>query len=259
MKKWLLIVPILIALIFIPAVIVNHINGGNRGTTEGNKTQLDPEILGADLFGQAVNSAMAAAEATQGAQSTEDWKNVAQLWQQAIKLLNQVPVGVEVHNVAQKKIGEYQVNLEYAQRNAGIEPVAYTIVDRENDPLPNRRRISISIVAPEALTFEQRAQTVMKAAQELQDSENAHVVTVFLVPSPKLVGMGLPLAIARYAPDSGGYSGDQGWQWEVQATDQPVDEQRLRITELWEEKKSSFLIPDGYGGMMPLIRLSLQS
>lgn len=184
MKKWLFIVPILIALVYIPAAIVNHINGGNRAMPVEREAQLDPET-------------------------------------------------VEV------------------ERNVGVESVAYTVVDREDASLPNRRRISISIVAPEALTFEQRAQTAMKAAQDFQVSDNAHVSTVFLVPSPKLVGMGLNLAIARYAPDGGGYSGDQGWRWEVQATDQPLDEQRLRITELWEEKQSSFLIPDGFGGMRP--------
>lgn len=243
MKKWLLIIITLVSIIFVPAWIISY-----RDAALVSRTR---ERFGETMFSQAVDNATAAAELTQGAQSREEWKDVAQLWQGAIQSLSRIHEEAEVYDLAQEKISEYQVNLEYAQTNASIGPVAYTVVDRKNISIPGRTRLSASIVAPEALTVEQRAQTAMKAAKELQESTKAYVVTVFLVPSPNLVGMGINLAIARYAVDGRGYSGDQNWQWEVQATDKPVDEQQLRITELWEEKQSSFLIPDGYGGMKP--------
>lgn len=243
MKKWFLIIVTLVSIIFVPAGIISY-----REDAVASRTR---EKFRETMFSQAVNAAMTAAELTQEAESREEWKNVAQLWKDAIESLSRIDEEAEAYDLAQEKMSEYQVNLEYAQTNARIGPVKYTVVDRQNVSIPGRTRLSASIVAPEALTFEQRAQTVMKAAKELQESTNGYVITVFLVPSPDLVGMGINLAIARYAVDSRGYSGDQNWQWEVQATDESVDEQQLRITELWEEKRSSFLIPDGYGGMKP--------
>jgi len=243
MKKWLIIIVTLVSIFLIPALVISY-----REDAVANRAR---EKFRETMFSQAVNSATTAAELTQEAKSREEWKNVAQLWREAIESLSRIDEEAEVYDLAQEKISTYQVNLEYAQTNAAIGPVEYTVVDRQNVSIPGRTRLSASIVAPDALTFEQRAQTAMKAAKELQESTNGYVITVFLVPSPDLVGMGINLAIARYAVDGRGYSGDQNWQWEVQATDEPVDAQQLRITELWEEKQASFLIPDGYGGMKP--------
>lgn len=65
-------------------------------------------------FRRAVNDAMSAAKLTQSAQSQEDWNLVIHQWQQAIALMNAVPVSSPHYAVAQKKVGEYQKNLDYA-------------------------------------------------------------------------------------------------------------------------------------------------
>lgn len=70
-------------------------------------------------FRDAVNKAMAAAEAVQVAQSTEEWQAVVTGWQEAIALMQQVPDGDENYTVAQEKVTEYTGYLQYAQTNAG--------------------------------------------------------------------------------------------------------------------------------------------
>lgn len=183
-------------------------------TTEEDTEQVAEEAV-EDSFGDAVNAAMEAAEVTQTAQTPEEWSKVADLWDKSIELMKAVPETSENYQTAQQKTVEYQDNLEYAQQNAGIGPVAYTIVDSGGNTVQGRKRIEVRIVAPEARTFEQRGETVVLAAKELQERENAAVVFVILEPSAALAGLGSSLALAKYAPDGGGWSGDQGWTWEV--------------------------------------------
>lgn len=71
-----------------------------------------------DSFGEAVNTAMAASEATQTAKTTDEWKAVAELWSKAIELMKAVPETSENYQTAQQKATEYQSNLEYAKSNA---------------------------------------------------------------------------------------------------------------------------------------------
>lgn len=69
-----------------------------------------------EAFRWAVNRAMNAAELTQSAQSAAEWQQVTTWWQESIKLMQAVPKSDANHTVAVAKIGEYQKNLEYAQR-----------------------------------------------------------------------------------------------------------------------------------------------
>ena len=75
----------------------------------------DPEV---NPFGDAVNAAMAAAEATQTANTAEEWREVAALWRQAIELMKAVSADSDNYSTAQQKVIEYQSNLEYAEQNA---------------------------------------------------------------------------------------------------------------------------------------------
>jgi uncharacterized alpha-E superfamily protein len=59
-------------------------------------------------FGEAVNSATAAAEAAQTAKTPEEWESVASLWAQAAELMKAVPSDSENYQTAQEKSGEYQ-------------------------------------------------------------------------------------------------------------------------------------------------------
>jgi hypothetical protein len=68
-------------------------------------------------FADAINQAMAAAEATQTAKTSDEWKNAADLWTQAIDLMESVPETSENYQTSQQKVKEYQPNLEYAENN----------------------------------------------------------------------------------------------------------------------------------------------
>lgn len=69
-------------------------------------------------FPQGVRLATLASEKAQTAKSKEDWASIAQTWQQAIEAMQAVPDGDPNFAVAQKKVAEYQKNLNYAQQNA---------------------------------------------------------------------------------------------------------------------------------------------
>jgi hypothetical protein len=75
-----------------------------------------------DAFRKAVNKATIAAQLTQSAKSKLDWNLVAGQWREAIALMEAVPASSPNYALAQKKAGEYQSNLEYAQKAAGTRP-----------------------------------------------------------------------------------------------------------------------------------------
>jgi hypothetical protein len=78
-------------------------------------------------FADAVNQAMAAAEATQTARNPDEWEKAASLWTQAIELMKAVPEASENYQTAQQKITDYQPNLEYSQKNARKPIVAQSV------------------------------------------------------------------------------------------------------------------------------------
>ncbi|MBW4491516.1 MAG: OmpA family protein [Oscillatoria princeps RMCB-10] len=86
------------------------------------KTETRKEVIspGADTFGLAVKSAQDASLLVQSAKTPEDWNKVAKKWQEAIQLMKEVPASSPNYQNAQKKVGEYEKNLKYAQQNAGI-------------------------------------------------------------------------------------------------------------------------------------------
>ena len=66
----------------------------------------------------ALDRAAGAYSISQSAQAPSDWKLVIAQWQSAIALLKQVPKNSPDFTVAQKKITEYQRQVDYAQRQA---------------------------------------------------------------------------------------------------------------------------------------------
>ncbi|RCJ23160.1 hypothetical protein A6S26_00965 [Nostoc sp. ATCC 43529] len=70
-----------------------------------------------DTFREAVNKAIKAANLTQLAKSPDEWKRVMSEWQEAIALMKNVPSSSQNYAIAQRKIIEYQKNLNYAQQN----------------------------------------------------------------------------------------------------------------------------------------------
>ncbi|MGF1518616.1 MAG: hypothetical protein ACFCVB_12535 [Nodosilinea sp.] len=68
-------------------------------------------------FRQGAEQAMSAAELTQTAEFSEEWAEVALLWQQAIAFMQAVPKASPDSPLAQEKVTEYERNLQYAQSN----------------------------------------------------------------------------------------------------------------------------------------------
>ena len=75
-------------------------------------------LLQTDTFREAVSKAINAANLTQSAKSPDEWKTVASQWEAAIALMKTVPSSSPNYVVAQQKIKEYQINLNYAEKNS---------------------------------------------------------------------------------------------------------------------------------------------
>ena len=74
-------------------------------------------VPSANPWRDAVNRAMAAAEAAQTAQTSDDWSAVATTWDEAIALLLSIPEADPNYARAQEKVVEYTRNLDYARAN----------------------------------------------------------------------------------------------------------------------------------------------
>lgn len=96
-----------------------------------------------------------------------------------------------------------------------------------------------------ARSMEERSQTAMQAALDLQKSSRADVVSVWLEINQDLAATGRQLVIVRYAPDGKGFSGKQNWQWEVEATDQEVGPLNAEIGDLWFQFQEDYRDENG--------------
>ncbi len=121
---------------------------------------------------------------------------------------------------------------------------AYKIVGRGDFSFPGRERLEWFIVS-DAKTKEERAQTVIKAAIELQEESGADVVNIMLEPDSDLVKLGYTLAIADFAPDKCGYSGNKGWEWRVESSVDQFSEDDIIIARIWRNNKEKFRSADG--------------
>ena len=90
-------------------------------------------------YEKAIARATAAATITQSAQSQDDWRLVADRWQQAIRLMGAVPKTSNRQVQAQQKLTEYKRNLAYAQQQTrrSTELPSGGIVRLRTGQLPN--------------------------------------------------------------------------------------------------------------------------
>lgn len=132
------------------------------------------------------------------------------------------------------------------------EARSYQVISKGDSSFPGRKRVQFNIVSSEADTREEFAQTAMRAAIDAIEQENSDVAAVYLEASPGTVGQGTAYAIAFYAPDSGGLSGEQEWKWDVEAQDKPFSTQQIRIAELWDNYRDDYQTPEGYTDEAPL-------
>ena len=94
-------------------------SAGVVSSEQGNGTQnVDADDF--DPFRNAVETALEATELNGTAQTSKEWRAVAEKWQQAIELMKAVPKSHEKYEVAQQRAFEaYPTNLAYAQGKAG--------------------------------------------------------------------------------------------------------------------------------------------
>ena len=113
----------------------------------------------------------------------------------------------------------------------------YQIV-KIDQKIKSRHHIIATIFSEDAKDFESRGKVITQAAQELQQSHNADVVTVFLSLSEKLAKIsGGTLGRATYAPDGKGISGREDLKWEVKVAEgEGFTEKEILIMESFQYK-----------------------
>ncbi len=96
-----------------------------------------PDDLGQQRYGQALDQGMAAAVATQTAQSASDWRQVQGQWEGAIASLSAIPSRSDRFAAAQQKRQEYEKNLAYAAQVAEAKtlPTATVVSVGDGDTL----------------------------------------------------------------------------------------------------------------------------
>ena len=77
-----------------------------------------PKSIELDLFNKAIQRAAKAAGFSQNAESPATWSQIANLWEEAIDLMEALPESSPNYSIAQQKVIEYQASLKYAQKNA---------------------------------------------------------------------------------------------------------------------------------------------
>lgn len=95
---------------------------------------------------------------------------------------------------------------------------SYQLLSADDFSYPGRKRQQFNIAAPTANTFERLSQTAIQAAIDYQRQYSLDVIYVFIGNDMEQINNGEAFAIARYAPDGGGNSGDQDWKWQVEAS-----------------------------------------
>lgn len=105
------------------------------GQNSAQVTEQDAQ--GQKQYSQALEQGMAAAVATQTAQSASDWQQVKGQWEGAIAYLNTIPNTSALFATAQQKRQEYEANLAYATQAAAAKtlPTAEVVSVGDGDTL----------------------------------------------------------------------------------------------------------------------------
>lgn len=90
-------------------------------TPQASKPQTPPPPT-SDTYAEAIDVATSAVTISQSAVSREDWRLVANRWQEAIQLLKAVPTSSKHHATAQQKLSQYQNLLADAKQRSTPPP-----------------------------------------------------------------------------------------------------------------------------------------
>ncbi|MBF0207011.1 MAG: DUF4875 domain-containing protein [Oligoflexia bacterium] len=111
---------------------------------------------------------------------------------------------------------------------------SYEVIGNEDTNFPGRERATYYIVANlDNEDAQTRAETVVKAVFDLHQKHGGDVISVFAVPGKYAIGKGAQYAYVHYSPDNGGFSGEQGWMWDINAVPDKVTEVQKQVMELW--------------------------
>lgn len=117
----------------------------------------------------------------------------------------------------------------------------YEVLKIEDVSFPGRKRISSFISINDTNpTFEEKAQTVIKAAKDITKKYKADEVTVVMEASKGAIGKGYSLAVCEYAPDGGGYSGDQNWTCKVTSSKNNPTTLEISILDHWYNERDRY-------------------
>ncbi|GEM_PF-801512 len=129
---------------------------------EGNLDYAINNYTNPPYFRNAVNNAMEAAILTQNAKTDQEWEMIAKKWNLAITQMTNVPVTDPNHGVAQKKLVEYQLNLDYALEKNPNSNIAQT-PNNSNPPKP-QNNVPVSAEFREAVNQAMKASTLTQKA-----------------------------------------------------------------------------------------------
>ena len=113
--------------------------------TNSPPTEIIPNTK--DLFRQAINQAMNTSTSVQSAKLLEDWQKILAQWVNVIDLLKKIPNSDPNYLVAQKKITEYQKNLNYAsQQISRLTLLENNDKAQKDDPVKNKAKATPQIL-----------------------------------------------------------------------------------------------------------------
>ncbi|MEO1146972.1 MAG: hypothetical protein AAFY26_15415 [Cyanobacteria bacterium J06638_22] len=119
-----------------------------------------PALTAEQLLSDATAQAAQASALAQSAQSRDDWALVANLWEQAIVLIDQIPESAPEHAAAQQAKATYTTNLNTAQQAADL-------------PVDTTPRLHTPLTPSEETEEEESAETEEGDATETEEEEPA--------------------------------------------------------------------------------------
>lgn len=129
-----------------------------------------------DPFRLGSEQAMSAAELTQTAEFSEEWTEVALLWQRAIGYMQAVPQSSPDSPLAQEKAALYQRNLEYAQSNVASR-ASRMPTDKTYWTLGSDRDLVLAIQGPptQTMQFPTSCQQTLRYGNSVVELNNGYV------------------------------------------------------------------------------------
>mgnify|MGYP005813409977 CR=1 FL=1 len=129
-----------------------------------------------------------------------------------------------------------------------VKTINYTVIGERDFSFNGRDRFGVFVYAPEAKTKLERAAVVKQAAIDLQKRTNADFTDATLEVADFSYQQGNVLAMADYAPDGCGVSGEDctGEKFKIEVSDAQVTALQIDVLREWEKLKGQYRGSKGY-------------